>query len=140
MDKNFSDVQSVITLANEHWAKRPELWSTDKAGADAPAFSYAVDSDPETTPTQSYTIMDTVIDPETGVNIACIVDTGCGPPSIIEKRLVQKTQPKLLETLEPVTTDTFGVGGNKLPVLGTIKNYRFIHNNRECHTLSLIHI
>jgi hypothetical protein len=38
---------------------------------------------------QSYTIMDTVIDLETGVNIACIVDTGCGPPSIIEKRLVQ---------------------------------------------------
>ena len=131
-------MQSVITLANEHWAKRPELWSTDKAGADAPAFSYAVDSDPETTPTQSYTIMDTVIDPETGVNIACIVDTGCGPPSIIEKRLVQKTQPKLLETLEPVTTDTFGVGGNKLPVLGTIKNYRFIHNNRECHTDALV--
>ena len=90
-------MQSVITLANEHWAQRPELWSTDEAGADAPAFSYAVDSDPETTPTQSYTIMDTVIDPETGVNIACIVDTGCGPPSIIEKRcremsMLQPTQ------------------------------------------------
>ena len=58
--------------------------------------------------------------------------------NFIEKRLVQKTQPKLLETLEPVTTDTFGVGGNKLPVLGTIKNYRFIHNNRECHTDALV--
>ena len=43
-----------------------------------------------------------------------------------------------MEKLEPVTTDTFGVGGNKLPVLGTIKNYRFIHNNRECHTDALV--
>ena len=52
--------------------------------------------------------------------------------------MVHKTQPKLMETLEPTIVDTFGVGGNKLQVLGTIKYYRFIHNNRECSTDALV--
>ena len=89
---------------------------------------------------ESNTIIDTVLDAVTGRAITCLADTGCGPPAVVELRLIKETQPHLLGSDRLLTPpeDTFGVGGSKLPVSGLAKGFRFVHNNREITTDVLI--